>query len=166
MKRFSVIWALGLVGSLLLAGDTHFLRVEVNQQEGSQVNLRIPLSMIPAFEDSLRQALEEVEVHGNGIRVREIWQAVRDAGPTDFVEVQSEEGTVRISTTDEWIQVQADGQLQEKVTMQIPLALCDALFTDAESVNLQGVVAILESMTGKDLVRVQTDEGNVRIWVE
>jgi hypothetical protein len=166
MKRFSAIWALGLVGTYLLAGDSHFLRVEVNQQEGSQVNLRIPLSMIPAFEDSLRQALEEVEVQSNGIRVREIWQAVRDAGPTNFVEMQSEEGRILISTTDEWIQVQADGQLQEKVTMQIPLSLCDALFTDAESVDLQNVVAILESMAGKDLVRVDTDDADVRIWVE
>lgn len=168
MKRWTINTLAFLFTTSLFAGSNFFLRVEIREvgDDGANVNLRLPLSTIRAFEDTFREALSDIEVDGHGIDLRTIWETLRDSGPTDFVEIQDKEGTIKVSSDNNKITVIAEGDYRERVSMNIPFALCDAIFTDADNVDFDNLITVLESMAGVDIINVDSDDAKIRIWIE
>ena len=168
MKKLMIATFASLFSLALIAGETHFLRIEINEtkEEGSHVNVRLPLNLINAFEETVRDAIEEVDFEGHEINVRQIWETLKEAGPTDFIEINDAKGSVRVSTTGSQILISADGEYRDKVSMTIPYELCDAKKKKKENLDFNRIVAILESMAGRDLVMVNSEDATVRIWIE
>ncbi len=169
MKSQLTAIALMMMSLWAAAGETnHVIRLSVTSDDadGTQVNMTVPLSLLYSFEDVIREALTEIKIEEHGIDLREIWNAVKDAGPTDFVEILEGETTVKISTSQTHIVVATDGDGDESVNAMIPFELCDALFTDSEDFDFENLMTVLEGMSGTDIVNVESDDENVRIWIE
>ncbi|MCB1045262.1 MAG: hypothetical protein KDC35_20140 [Acidobacteria bacterium] len=170
MKKIMVMISLAAMALSAVAQDknTRFIRLEVHEggEDGTHVNMTLPLNTLNAFEPAVRQALTEISVNGQGLNLAEIWQAVKDSGPMDYVEVQEHDSTIKISTTGTHVVVRAEGEMADNIHVSIPFELCDAIFRDVESFDFQNLIAVLENMAGEDLVNIDTDNERIRIWIE
>ncbi len=181
MKRLATVAGLSV---LLLAGARPaaaqaakpWLHVQVEEAKGAKVNVNLPLSLI---EIALRAAPEPI-FDNKHIRIgrnhdlkisdmRRMWEELKAAGETDFVTVKDEdEGeTVTVSRKGDLVQVRVDGaKKSEKVMVDVPIALVDALFAgEGEELNIKGALSELSKRRG-DIVRVEDESDRVRIWIE
>ena len=137
-----------------------------DEGQNTTMNMSLPITVIESFRPHIEQALESVQQGDHQIDFQEIWQAVKDAGPTDFVEIKSEDADVKVSTTDTELRV----SVQEKqdghdIDVAIPLAVCEALFAGGE-LDLDAIVTALEDMAGQNLITITGDQINGRVWIE
>lgn len=170
MKRFATTTLALLLSTVVFAQNktSRVLRVEVQEggEDGTHVNLTLPISAMAAFEPAVRNALNEISVNGDGINLQEIWQAVKDSGPMDYVEIEEQNSTIRVSTTGSHVVVSAEGDLEDNIHVSIPFELCDAMFRSPEDFDFDRLMTVLEDMAGSDLIRVDTDNEHVRVWIE
>jgi hypothetical protein len=159
----------GLSALSALAKETEkMLHVSFTAEEGQMVNLSFPVSLLRSFEPQIENVLQEIKVNEQEINFMEIWQAVKDAGPTEFVEVNSADADIKVSTTITHLLVNVHEKKEgHKIDVTIPLALGDALFTTGEFDYEQAIQALLD--VEGDLVTITSDkpEGpNGRILIE
>lgn len=167
-----LLTAIGLLmfSAWAVAGtDTdHVIRLEVlsNDEDGTQVNVTLPLSMLYSFEDTIRDVLTDIDIDDHEINLKEIWATVKDTGPMDYVEIIEGDARIKVSTTESHIVVTTEGDANEKVNAMVPFALCDALFTTSEDFDFDRLMEVLKNMAGMDIVNVQADGESVRVWIE
>ncbi len=145
---------------------------------GSRVEVNLPLDLVSVAlglvpdgvlsEGRLRIRNSDVSVG----EMRQLWQRLRDAGDAEFVTVEREEETVRVSRAGERVLVHVterkDGRSSAapKVRIEVPVRLVDALFAgDGDRLDVKGALAQLRSTRG-DVVTVHDGESRVRIWVD
>ena len=177
-KHFQVLTAAGILAlaataTAVAAGEVR-LRVEVDDAvTGEQrVRLNIPLnsveSMLDIFQDELDvDFLREVDTHG--VRLRDLYLAIRDEDLSDFLEVQDRNGEhVKIWKDQEafYIQVQEAGRSEPNVNVYLPLSVMDALLLDGDAPDLQAAMDELRRLAPLTLVEVDHDDEIVRIWLE
>lgn len=156
-----------------------FLHVRVNNQgsSGQSVNLNVPLSMA----EKILPAVNHAPLHNgrvaipteqmNGVDVRAILDAIRDAPDNNFVTVKSKGQNVRVSKSRGNIVVHvsnADGG-DQNVDVSVPLKVVDALFstTSNNEIDISAALrALAADDTGSLLVTVQSASQQVRIWVD
>jgi len=135
--------------------------------EGMTINMTLPLSFVESLQPKIEELLQEVRVHNHEINFAEIWKAAREAGPTDFVQVNSEDADLRVSTTETHLLIKVlEKREGHDIEVTVPLALGDALFADLENLDYEKIQAALLLMDGQDLVRITSNEINGRIWIE
>ncbi len=181
MKRFATVAAVSL---LLLAGTSPaaaqarpWIHVQVEEAQGAKVHVNLPLSLV---EVALRAAPEpifdqdNIRLGRNGrhlkvSEMRRLWEELKAAGETEFVSVRDEAAgeTVTVSRTADLVHVRVEGaKKNEKVMVDVPVALVDALLAgEGDALDLRGAVSELSKRRG-DIVRVQDDEDTVRIWID
>jgi hypothetical protein len=145
---------------------------------GERVNVNIPLSvveqMLPLISvDELQQGkllLDEVDDDLEGIDLRELAAALRDAPDADFVTVESDDEHVRIAKEGEFLVVRAEDRGRhsgESVRVRVPLAVVDALVGgDPHELDLVAALRVLGEYEGDPLVDVESDDSSVRIWID
>ena len=135
--------------------------------EGMTVKMTLPLSFLESIQPKIEEVLQEIRYNNHEINFAEIWQAARDSGPTDFVEVNSEDADLSVSTTETHLLIRVrEKQEGQDIEVTLPLALGDAFFADLENLDYEKIVAALLTMTGQDLVKVTSEQINGRVWIE
>ncbi len=170
MKRLTTLFIVAAATTLLFAQakTNHVIRVEIfgGGEDGSHVNMTLPINALAAFEPTVRQAFEQVAIEGHGINLAEIWKAVKDSGPMDYVEIEESDSTIRVSTTGTHVVVRAEGALQDNINVSIPFELCDAVFRQSEDFDFDHLMTVLNGLAGQDLVHIDTENEQIRIWIE
>lgn len=158
------------------ATNKPWIHIEVQEdgEDSASVKINLPLSLArTALEMAPDSVLSEgkIEIEGKDFTVadmRKLWKEVRAAGDAEFVTVEEKDSTVKISRKQDKIFIHVDDRVQkETVRVEIPVALVDALLRGTgNTLNVDEAVAELEKMGKGEIVRVNSDHENVRIWIE
>jgi hypothetical protein len=170
--------ALVAAATVIAAGPERYLHVKVEDgDKGESVNVNVPLSMaekiLPTINNhDLHQG--RVTIHDsdfNGVDIRAILEAVRNAPDNDFVTVK-EKGreTVRVAKSggNIVIHVKDHDSKDQQVDVTVPMKVVDALFATAKDNELDVLSALRALSDAGDilLVTVQDTGQKVRIWVD
>ncbi|MFN2432231.1 MAG: hypothetical protein ABR599_05340 [Gemmatimonadota bacterium] len=182
MKRFPAI--LTLLALCLAprvasasAGDGPWVHIQIVESgtEGAKVQVHLPLSLVRL---GLEMAPGDVIVDGKlrlrhsevtAPELRRMWRELRAAGDAEFVTVEKEDETVRVSRRGEHFLVQVDdrgGAEPEQVRIRIPLAVVDALLAgEGDRLDVAGALVKLQAFRG-EVLEVQDGETHVRMWID
>jgi hypothetical protein len=175
------IWmgAAALVFCAAAGAETQWFHITVNERDGdhTKVNIHLPLNLVRTVAPFLAAEIRESnDRHGQHLRIdhrevsvpelREMWRALRDAGDAPFVDVRSDRQTVRISRAGEYLHIKAlDGR--DKVDIRVPSRVVDALLSGEEGeFEIDAALRVLAEQGAGELVRVDSDDTDVRIWVD
>lgn len=156
---------------------TPWIHVSVTENGGEKanVNVNLPLSLM---EVALDIAQDEILVDGNielehcdvsVADMRRMWTELRDAGDADFITAEQDDETVRIRREGNSLYVDVDGKGSdaEKVRIEVPLSVVDALFEgDGNALNLRAALTELQKTTEGEILSVQDGEDRVRVWID
>ena len=161
-----------LVGQVAFAGTntTRFVNVDITSYEGDQpteIKLRVPMSLIKAMAPQVRDAVNEAAVTADQqMNMKLIWDEVRKSGPTEFVEILGEDQNVSVATTEEDLKLSVNSDDMGEMKISIPLALGDALFNQEGVFDFDSLLAALDQMEGQELVTIEGDRIDGRIWID
>jgi hypothetical protein len=186
IRAIGVCCALALtVGNLAVtvmaapAPAERYLHVKVDDStKGESVNVNVPLSMATAILPTINKGnlhnghVTIGETDFNGVDVRAILEAIRNAPDNEFVTVKEKDQDVRVAKLNGNLIVHVldkskdkDGQ---KVDVTIPIKVVDALFATTKDNELDVAAAIRALSDAGDavLVTVQDATEHVRIWID
>ncbi len=154
-----------------------YLHVKVEDpSKGESVNVNVPLSMA----EKILPAINNHDLHDgkvsfhhaemNGIDVRALLDAVRNAADNEFVTVKEKDTDVRVAKSNGNIVVHVVDKenKEQKVDVTVPLKIVDALFATAKDDELDIAAALRALSDAGDilLVTVQDASQKVRVWVD
>jgi ribosome-associated translation inhibitor RaiA len=154
-----------------------YLHVKVEDpSKGESVNVNVPLSMA----EKILPAINNHDLHDgkvsfhhaemNGVDVRALLDAVRNAADNEFVTVKEKDTDVRVAKLNGNIVVHVVDKenKDQKVDVTVPLRIVDALFANAKNDELDVVAALRALSDAGDilLVTVQDASQKVRVWVD
>jgi hypothetical protein len=154
-----------------------YLHVKVEDpSKGESVNVNVPLSMA----EKILPAINNHDLHDgkvlfhhaemNGVDVRALLDAVRNAADNEFVTVKEKDTDVRVAKSNGNIVVHVVDKenKEQKVDVTVPLKIVDALFANAKNDELDIVAALRALSDAGDilLVTVQDASQKVRVWVD
>jgi len=159
------------------ATTERYLHVKVeDSSKGESVNVNVPLSMAQAILPTINKGnlhsghVTIGETDFNGVDVRAMLDAIRNAPDNEFVTVKEKDQDVRVAKLNGNLIVHVldkskDG---EKVDVTIPMKVVDALFATTKDNELDVAAAIRALSDAGDavLVTVQDATEHVRIWVD
>jgi len=137
-----------------------------SRPDGVEMVLSVPITVLESFQPQIRQAFNSLAEENQEIDFYEIWRSVKETGPTDFLEVKGKDGHIKISTTETHLVALVDSPDDGLIEATVPLILGDALFGEEAIMDLEGLVAALELLEGQDLVKIQSDHINARVWIQ
>jgi len=157
-------------------GGTAWIHVEVieNGADQAHVSLNIPFSLArvaleAAPEDFMKDDFIEVNHSRYTIEdLRNMWKAVRDVGDAEFVTVDHEGETVKIYRQGDLLHANVVGEEgKETVRLEIPVAVVDALLSGSgDRLDFDAALAELQRMDAGQILSVDDDEDQVRIWID
>jgi hypothetical protein len=177
MGAGALVAVVGLAVSAPAAEPTAWVHVRVDEagNDEGRVSVNLPLSVVRA---ALKLAPEKI-VHDGHVRIphhgdhdldvsdlRALWAGLLEAGDAEFVTVENADETVRIARSGDNVHVFVDGSDGEKVKVDVPLKLVDALLgTEGDELDVAAAVEHLSGMRG-DIVTVSSDDAQVRVWID
>lgn len=171
---FLLVLASGL--TLAAASTVPWLHVEVQEKDGTKVNVQVPLSLarlaldLAGPEANIRDG--RIRINGSEIQVpqiRKAWLEIRDAGERELVSVVDADQDVKVARKGEHLVVEVTGKngKDENVLLTVPTRVVDALFSgEGDELDLDAALASLGAHAKGELVRVSSSGDNVRIWME
>lgn len=175
--KITTLVALALLVTLPLTAsdDTRWLNVHVTEMEdGTDVKVHLPLSLILAVINSVdvenfHGGKVDLEVSDVDVDWPQLLAAVKQAPDGEFVKVTGDDANVQVSKRDGtlYVNVIETEEANATVNVTLPMAMIDSLHIDEN--NQIDVAALLQSfdqLPSGDLVTVQSDDANVRVWVE
>jgi hypothetical protein len=159
------------------AAAERYLHVKVDDaSKGESVNVNLPLAMAAAIlptvnKGSLHNGHVTIgEADFNGVDVRAILDAIRNAPDNEFVTVKEKDQDVRVAKSNGNLIVHVLDKTKdgEKVDVTVPMKVVDALFSTAKDNELDVAAAIRALSEAGDavLVTVQDATEHVRIWID
>jgi len=179
----AVLSAMALAGAAALqAQASPWIHVQVAEGDGETVHVNLPLSLAQVAIDIMPdKVLDEVldkvteKLDEKDIKiadVRRLWNELKDSGDAEFVNVDSDDESVRVARDGNLIRVLVnsykDGEVEdgEQVRVEIPVSVVDALFSgEGEDLDLPAAIARLPEHRG-DIVNVDDGEDHVRVWID
>ncbi|MFQ5744035.1 MAG: hypothetical protein ACE5HV_10655 [Acidobacteriota bacterium] len=150
------------------------IRVVENGDEGRKVSVNLPISLVAVALD-----VAEAELHRQGHQLRHegfevedlrrIWKEVCAAGDAEFVTIEDDEQTVRISRQGERVLVEIEDPDEgtQKGRIELPVSVVEALLSGGgEDLDMRGALEELVRTQVGEIVRVEKDETSVRVWIE
>jgi len=166
-----------LAAPTAFAGDeTRWINVHVTENSSNtNVEVHLPLNLVLTV-------LRNVDVenfHGGqvdldldedmDINFPEIIAAVKDAPDGKFVTVTSDEADVSVHKQGGTLFVTVNQKDDEmaKVEVTVPLELMDALsFGEENTLDVAALLQSMDKLPNGELVKVTSNEANVRVWIE
>lgn len=178
-KRTStMLLVLALVAAVpAMAGDqTRWLNIHVTDtHEGANVQLHLPFGLVMAVldgidVDSFHRGKIEIELdHDAEIDWPQLMKALKDSPDGDYVTVTSDDADVKVQKADGTLRIHVTQKDDEQavVDVTLPETMIDALsFDDHNEIDVKALLAELDRLPAGEIVRVTSNEANVRIWVE
>lgn len=145
----------------------HLEAIEYTENETpNEIKLNIPMSLLRAFQPNVDNALADVDFGEYHNQFRLAWQEVRDADPFTVVEILAEDKTLRVSTTETHVVINVTDPDYGQAVGRIPLSIGDALFNMGDNVSFHQLLDEIEALAGQDLVQVESDKMDLRIWID
>ena len=160
------------------AGRWLHVRVMDTGERQEKVKLNLPVSVLETLASSIEADHMKdgrVQLGDSGLKpeqLRAMWQALRSSGDMEFVTVESSDETVRVARSGNYmlakIRSTRDGDKgRDRVDVKLPLKVVDALLDAPEGqLNFKGALQILAAQDEGDLVTIQDDTSDVRIWID
>ncbi len=182
---FLMIYGFFVAGHVRGTPDTpRFLRMEV--EEGDEVHPRhrehLSFSMPYAlFRGGLKMAAagrlrQEMETHFRqsleAEEVKKLWKELSETPEGSAVvkeidgtrmEFTRNQGTVTFSVSEK---PEGEDQSPEKVTIQFPASLLENLATQDEPFDMDTLLTELPRVNRGEVLKVESPEGRVRVWIE
>lgn len=181
MKRAALLLCAILIGFVATAEAApqerwfHVL-VEDGDDAAETVRINLPLGaieqMLPSVQsERIRHGKIRVgdDTHLEGIDLRAVWNAVRNADDGEFVTVEARDGKVRVAKSGGLVllRVSDEGKGDDRVEVRVPIAVVDALLSgDSDEMDLQAALRALRETADGDLVTVTDGSSRVRIWID
>ena len=153
-----------------------WLHVKVeDSKSGEKVRVNVPLrvaeAILPALNlDVIKNGrIRMEEIHTHGVDLRAVLEAVRTLDDGEFVTVESQEETVRVSKEGRFLlaNIQERGEQGEQVAVKVPLALIDALLSgEKDELNITAAIRALNELGDEVYVAVTSADETIRIWVD
>ncbi len=159
------------------AGDeTRWVNVHVTENESNtNVEVHLPLNLVLTV-------LRNVDVenfHGGHVDLEldedvdinfpEIMAAMKDAPDGKFVTVTSDEADVNVRKEGGTLYINVNQKEDEmaKVEVTMPMELMSAFtFNEENTLDIAALLQSLDKLPNGELVRVTSNEANVRVWIE
>ena len=150
------------------------IHVTEQDEDATKVQVNLPLSLVEivlnvapekVFEKG-RLKLQNADLTVEDLR--RMWQDLRQAGNAEFVSVEKKDQHVRIARQGNTLFINVDDQTgkKEKVRIEIPVAVVDALFEgEGEDLNIRAAIQRLGAERG-EIVKVDDGDTKVRIWID
>ena len=177
-KRAIIAAGLALVlGAAGMASASNlWLHVRVDESDGAKVKVNVPISMVEKaiamvpdehFRDG-KLHFDEWGDHMDTAQLRELWQEIKDSPDMTFVTVEEDDEFVRVWKEAGYLKVNvAEHDKNEKVDVQVPLAVVDALLSgEGDELNIEAAIRALVDEGEGELVTVTGDDEQVRVWVD
>lgn len=154
-----------------------WIHVQIVGTESAEGNLalNLPLSAVAAVVSMAPEGIVDSEgrllvAEENGVSVtgiRQMWRGITDAGDVEFVALQQENQTVRVSRAGDQMQVRVDNaESDETVHIDVPVVVVDALLSgDGDTLNIPAAIEQLGQLRG-DVVRVTEAARQIRVWID
>ena len=158
------------------AGDQiRWLNVHVSDHsDATEVKLHLPFSMVLTLIDAVQtDELRNGKVHIDIDHAEVDWVAIveelKRAPEGEFITIEEPDAHVVVSKKAGLvsINVNEDGDHGEKVQIWLQEPLLAAFSVDADNrLDLRALIASLETLGNGELVRVESSDADVRVWVE
>jgi hypothetical protein len=177
-KIFSLVAIVALLAApaAFAADDSRWINVHVTENaSNTNVEVHLPLNLVLTVMSNI-----DVEhFHGGHVDLEldedididfpEIMQAIKDAPDGKFVTVTSDEADVNVHKQAGILYVtvnqKEDEMAQVEVTM--PMELMDALsFGEKNTLDVATLLQSFDRLPNGELVKVTSNEANVRVWIE
>ncbi|MHC4844115.1 MAG: hypothetical protein ACYTEE_09975 [Planctomycetota bacterium] len=180
MKRrvFTLVAIAALLAAPVAYGaeETRWINVHVTENSSNtNVEVHLPLNLVLTV-------LRNVDVenfHGGHVDLElgedydinfpEIMAAVKDAPDGKFVTVTSDEADVNVHKQSGTLYVTVNQKEDEmaKVEVTVPLEMMDALtFGEENTLDVTALLQAFDKLPNGELVKVTSNEANVRVWIE
>jgi hypothetical protein len=177
MQRTALaIVALILVALSAGAADaTRWINVDVTEADSNtKVKVHLPLDLVLTAIDGIKvdrfdRGKVKLEMDDADIDWVGIFNAIKGSPDGEFVTVESDDAHVQVTKKGGsiLIHVTETGDDNAVVDVKLPVELMDTLSVDEENrLDVRAVIASLAALPDGELVRVTSDEANVRIWIE
>ncbi|MBP6876154.1 MAG: hypothetical protein KBD56_08795 [Candidatus Eisenbacteria bacterium] len=169
----SALVAVSMAGAVSAETNQHWLHVRVDESgpDGETVRINFPMElvteMLPLIEAEGHDGFQ-MTLGGNEkkVDVAQIVRALRKGRDGEYVTVESDEETVRVTKKEDYLLVHVD-EKDEKVDIRLRLAVVDALLSGEDGeLNFKAAAAALEQEGECELVRVESEDENVLIWID
>jgi len=168
--------ALLLFSTAALAGlEGRWLHVRVQEFDDDEdfVSINVPLELVGA----LLPTIEADEFHGGRITIddrdmsdidlRAALEALRDTPDGEFVTVRSRHENVRVAKERGFLVVNVEDRDGEKGRIRMPLKVVQAMLSGGRNeIDLTAALEALADSVDGDLVTVESDDSNVRVWID
>lgn len=172
----------GLFGIILGAtaafaqAPERWIHVRVLGQKAETVRVNVPVSVaeqvLPALDvHNLHKGKVTLKGKVEGIDLRALIAAVRNAPDNEFVRVQNPTEDVRVSKSGDYFIVKVRdnkrSESPEQVDIKIPIAVVNALVSEGnDELNLLAALQVLKTYGDTELVTVTDKNQSVRIWID
>ena len=171
--------AMVMLAPAMAAPAEKYLHVKVEDPtQGESVNVNVPLSMaekiLPCINNhDLHDGKVSIRHHAaelNGVDVKGLLDAVRNAPDNEYVTVKDRDQDVRVAKSNGNIIVHVVDKenKEERVDVTVPMKIVDALVANMKNDELDVAAALRALSDAGDvlLVTVQDDAQKVRVWVD
>jgi len=152
------------------------LEVKEGGEPSESIKVNLPLSMVEVAlnvikHEKLKDGCFKLDTHGklSIAELKQLWMEVKKAGEAEFVSVEKKEESVKVSRSGEFLLVKVTDLKgkQTHVDIKVPLPVVDALFSGSgEELNLKAAIQSLQQTKSGEILTVQDQNTQVRLWVE
>jgi hypothetical protein len=178
-RRITIIAAIFIVAAgWALAADepgTRWVNVHVTEHsEGANIEVHLPLNLVLSVlksvdVDKFHGGRVDLDIDDADIDWPEVFAAVKEAPDGQFVTVDSPDAKVSVRKEGGTLHIdvnEIEGD-NAKVKVTLPMELMDALnINDASEIDVAALLSSFEKVPNGDLVTVESDDANVRVWIE
>jgi hypothetical protein len=162
------------VGVLSAAEPTRWINVDVDAvEEGASVKVRLPLSLVLSVlnavdTEGFRNGMVDMRVHDTEVDWVALFDAVKTAPDGEFVRVQADDANVLVTKMGGSIVVNVEEHSEQaRVEVNVPAELIDAIsIDDNNQLDIAALLTRLGEVQIDDLVRVESPDANVRVWID
>jgi len=178
VKKTTAIAAVAILAVAALASATEEIRwINVNVTEPSSntnVEVHLPLKLVLSVIEGIKvdnfdAGKVDIELDDVDIDWPQILAALKDAPDGEFVKVDSDDAKVRIRKSEGTVYIHAteiDGD-NAVVEVNLPESMLSALIIDDNNqIDVAAMLKGFSDLPSGELVRVTSDDANVRVWIE
>lgn len=153
---------------------TNWIHVSVDGEEDETVRLNLPVSMAAVALETIRNEGLDNDEFGDGSRgdvslddARGMWQAMRDAGDAEFLDIQDGDERVRVFREGDRVYVVGNDGEAESLRVEMPVEIADALLaSEDDEMDLEAVIQEVIDRGETELVLIRDDDATIRLWVD
>jgi len=170
-----IVLVAGLAGPAAAEEPTRWLNVNVTEP-GTETNVEVhlPLSLVISVLDGINvEGFEagkiDLELEDADIDWPVVIAAVAEAPDGEFVRAKTQDADVSIVKREDMIYVDVTEHEGDEAVVKVtlPVTLLSSLNIDNENkVDVKALLASIDTLPDGELVRVSSNDANVRIWVE